>query len=168
MPRTLYALALLPILPLGVAPAGAEDMPADNTEIMIDAARADKKALVAQSMQLTEAEAAGFWPIYDAYQTDLEALDARLGALIDRYAEQYNARTLTDETAKELIDENLAIDAAEVQLRKDCLARLEGVLPTVKAARYLQIESKLRSILRYQLAGRVPLAEGVASPPPMP
>jgi hypothetical protein len=144
---------------LAAAPAAAEDPPADNMQIVMEKARADKKLLVAQNMALTESEAAGFWPVYDAYQKDLTALDDRLGTLIERYAGAYRTDTVDDAIAEELIAENLAIDEAEVQMRKAYLGKLEAVLPAKKAARYLQIESKLRAILRYQLAQGIPLAK---------
>lgn len=158
MTRVSAPIACLLVL-LGAAQAPGEDAPADNMQIVMEKAKADKKLLVAQNMGLTESEAGGFWPVYDAYQQELTRLDERLGALIDRYAKEYNAGTLSDETAKELIDENLAIDEAEVRMRKAYLEKLAGVLPAKKAARYLQIESKLRALLRYQLAAGVPLAE---------
>ena len=48
-----------------VAPAGAQDKPADNMQILRDKVRADKKLLVATNMELTESETKDFWPIYD-------------------------------------------------------------------------------------------------------
>jgi hypothetical protein len=158
MTRTSTAIGLALLL-LGAAPAAAQDPPADNMQIVMEKARADKKLLVAQNMGLTESEAAGFWPVYDAYQKDLTALDERLGKLIEGYAREYRGDTLTDAGAKALIDENLAIDEAEVQMRRAYLAKLGEVLPAKKAARYLQIESKLRAILRYELAAGIPLAK---------
>lgn len=159
MTRVTTSLAAALLLLLTAPPAFAEDPPADNAQIVMEKARADKKLLVAQNMALTESEAAGFWPVYDAYQKDLTSLNDRLGKLIESYARDYRGDTLSDEGAKALIDENLAIDEAEVQMRRAYLAKLGEVLPAKKAARYLQIESKLRAILRYELAAGIPLAK---------
>jgi hypothetical protein len=158
MPRTNAPLAVLLSL-LGAAPALGQDEPADTVQIAVEAAKADKKLLVAQNMGLTESEAAAFWPVYDAYQRELEALDERLAGLVERYASEYRGGTLDDATAQALIEDNLAVDQAEVDMRKTYLGKLTRVLPAKKAARYLQIENKLRAMLRYQLAGRVPLVE---------
>ena len=50
------------------APGYAQDKPADmNMQILRDKLKADKKVVVAANMQLTDAEAKAFWPIYDAY-----------------------------------------------------------------------------------------------------
>jgi hypothetical protein len=158
VPPLLLAL-LLAAAPARAEDAPAPDRPADNMQLVMEKARADKKLLVAQNMGLTESEAAGFWPVYDAYQADLTALDDRLGRLIERYAAAYRTDSVDDATAKELIAENLAIDEAEVAMRKAYLGKLEAVLPAKKAVRYLQIESKLRAMLRFELAQGIPLAK---------
>ena len=46
--------------------SAAQDKPADNMQILRDKIKADKKLVVATNMELTESEAKGFWPIYDA------------------------------------------------------------------------------------------------------
>jgi hypothetical protein len=158
MTRKCTAFGLVLLL-LGVAPAVAQDQPADNMQLVMEKMKADKKLLVAQNLGLTESEATGFWPVYEAYQKDVTALNDRLGALIESYAAEYRANSLSDERAKALIEENLAIDEAEVQLRRAYLAKLGEVLPAKKAVRYLQIESKLRAILRYELAAGIPLVK---------
>ena len=62
------------IVIFGFTPAwSAQDKPADNMQILRDKIRADKKLVVATNMELTESEAKGFWPVYDAYQKDLQA-----------------------------------------------------------------------------------------------
>jgi hypothetical protein len=54
--------------------------------------------------------------------------------------------------------ETLAIEQAEVALKKKYLDKLNGIIPPIKAARYMQIENKLRAIVRFDLAGNIPLA----------
>jgi hypothetical protein len=130
-----------------------------NMQILRDKIKADKKLVVAANMELTDAEAKGFWPVYEAYQKDLQALNERLKKAILSYADDYNNRTLTDEKAKQLADEAIAIDEQEIRMRKACAAKLSSILPGKKAARYLQIENKVRAALRYELAGGIPLVE---------
>lgn len=130
-----------------------------NMQILRDKVKADKKLLVAANMELTDVEAKGFWPIYDSYQKDLHALNERLKTTILSYADAYNNKKLTDQTAKKLSDEALAVDEDEVKMRKAYSAKLAGVLPGKKVARYLQIENKVRALLRYELAAEIPLVE---------
>ncbi len=136
-------------------PVLAQDTPADNMEILREKIRADKKLLVAASMDLTEQEAQAFWPVYDSYQKDLAALNGRLGALIQDYAKNY--RAMTDEAARKLVGEYLAIEEDRVQLKRSYLPPLRQALPEKKVARYLQIETKIEAVIRYELAERIPL-----------
>jgi Spy/CpxP family protein refolding chaperone len=140
----------------------AQEQPAkaaDNMQILMDKVRADKKLLVANNMKLTEEEAKAFWPVYDAYQKDLQALNARYEKGLKAYADAYNKGPVANETAKQLLDEMLAIDEAEVQLKRSFVPKLEKALPMSKVARYLQLETKIRSAVRYDLSRRIPLLE---------
>ena len=145
---------------LTAVPAFAQSKSADtNMQILLDKVKADKKLVVATNMDLTDAEGKAFWPIYDDYQKDLQGLNERLAKTILAYADAYNKNTLTDEQANSLANEALAIDQDEVTMRKTYTTRLNGALPGKKVARYLQIENKIRAVIRYQLADNIPLAE---------
>jgi uncharacterized protein YqeY len=138
------------------APALTQDKPADNMQILREKVKADKKLLVATNMELTESEAKGFWPVYEQYQKDLAAINQRIVKLIESYAADY-PKTLTDEKAKKLIDELVAIEQAEAGLKTSSVPKLSKVLPPKKVARYLQIENKIRAVVKYGLAEGVPL-----------
>ena len=140
-------------------PALTQDKPADNMQILREKVKADKKLLVATNMELTESEAKGFWPIYEEYQKELAAINQRIVKLIESYAADYRAKTLTDEKAKKLIDELVAIEQAEATLKASSVPKLSKVLPQKKVARYLQIENKIRAGVKYELAAQVPLAQ---------
>ena len=137
----------------------AQDKPADNMQILLDKVRADKKLLVAANMNLTEQEAAAFWPVYEAYQKDLTALNGRIKGMIKSYADAYNQGAVSDETAKKLLNEALAIEASEVDLKKSYVPKFEKVLPAAKVARYYQIESKIRAAIKAELADGIPLVQ---------
>jgi len=148
----LFAVATLLSLP--AAAQTASDM-----QILAQKIKADKKLVVAANMQLTEAEAKGFWPVYEAYQKDLQGINRRLVGAIKNYAEAYNKGPVSDETAKKLINEAIAIEDAEVKLKRSYVPRLEKVIPGMKVARYIQIENKIRAIGKYELAAQIPLVE---------
>ena len=149
----MVAVATFPI------PALTQDKPADNMQILREKIKADKKLLVAKNMELTESEAKGFWPVYEEYQKDLTGINQRIGKLIESYAADYRAKTLTDEKAKKLIDELVAIEQAEAGLKAASVPKLSKVLPPKKVARYLQIENKIRAVVKYGLAEGVPLVQ---------
>jgi hypothetical protein len=142
------------------AQAHAQNSSADmNMQILRDKLKADKKVIVAANMQLTDGEAKAFWPIYDAYQNDLKAINLRLGNGIVMYADAYAAKAINDDMAKKVLDESVAIEESEARLRRDYATKLMNALPATKAVRYLQIESKIRAAVRYEIAANIPLVE---------
>ena len=135
--------------------ATAEDKPADNMQIVIDKVRADKKLLVAENIQLTETEAKDFWPVYEQYQQELFLIRVRTAKLIKDYGDAYEK--MTDDTARELLDENLKIEKLTLKLRKAYLRKFREVLPEIKVARYYQIENKIQVAMMFELAANIPL-----------
>jgi len=129
----------------------------DNMQILRDKIKADKKLLVAANMELTESEAKGFWPVYEQYQQALANFNQRIVKLIERYAAAYRTNSMTDELAKQLTDEFVAIGKGEAAVKEFYVSKLSEVLPPKKVARYLQMENKIRSAIKYELAGEIPL-----------
>jgi hypothetical protein len=150
-------LCVLALAALIAVPVCAQDKPASNMEILRQKLQADKKLIVAANMDLTEAEAKSFWPVYEAYQADLKTINDRIVQLILRYAELYKAGTLSDDAAKSLLGELLAIEQAEVTMKQGYVPKLSAVLPATKVARYFQIENKIRAAVKYELADNIPL-----------
>jgi hypothetical protein len=156
--RTIGTVIML--MTLGFAmPGMAQDKPADNMQILRDKIKADKKLVVATNMELTESEAKGFWPIYDQYQKDLQKINRRIASLLESYAADFRGKSITDAKAKKLIEEAVAIDQAEANLKSTYAPKLGKVLPVIKVARYLQIENKIRAVVKYELAQGVPLVQ---------
>lgn len=139
--------------------AWAQDKPANNMEIIHEKLKADKKLIVAKYMELTESEAKRFWPVYEDYQKDLQKIHERLGNLLRNYAAEYRKNSLSDEKAKALLDEWIAIEQEQAKRRKAFAPKVLKALPAKKAARYLQIENEFRTLLNYDLAATVPLAQ---------
>ena len=155
----LLALATLVAMPALAQTKPAVDKPADNMQILREKLTADKKLVVAANMALTEAEAKGFWPLYEEYQKGLHQINDRLAMVMVSYAKEYNANSLTDAMATALLDRYLGIEEAELKLKRAFVPRLAKVLPGRKVARYMQIENKVRAIVKYEIAGEVPLAK---------
>jgi hypothetical protein len=154
---------VLPVIAIGfMALAVAFPTPAwtqDDMQILREKIKADKKLVVASNMQLTESEAKVFWPVYEQYQRDLTAINQRIAKLIESYAADYRANSMTDEGAKKLIGEFVAIEKAEAAMKESYVPKLSQALPPKKVARYLQIENKIRAMVKYELAGGIPLVQ---------
>lgn len=117
---------------------------------------ADKKALVASTLALTDAEAKRFWPVYDAFQRRLDATNRRFSLAIQ---EAVLADRISDLHARNLAKELTDIEDAESRARKTLYSATVRALPGRKAIRYLQLESKLQSGYRYEVASTLPLVQ---------
>jgi hypothetical protein len=130
-----------------------------NMDILRQKIKADKKVVVAANLKLTDAEGMAFWPVYDAYQNDMQQINQRMAAVIVAYANAYNKGAVPNDVAKKLLDEAVAVDAAESKLKASYVPKILATLPATKAARYVQIENKIRAAMRYELAEGIPLVE---------
>lgn len=157
MKKTVFFLMMVFALSVSVPAFAAGKPTSSDMQILLEKIKADKKLLVAGNMNLSDAEAGKFWPVYDAYQVELDKLNKRVAALIEAYADAYNNNALTDEKASKMVSEMIAVDEAEAAMKKAFAPKLYKVLPAVKVARYLQIENKIRAAVRYEIAAAVPL-----------
>jgi hypothetical protein len=151
---TLLTIPLLILIVLGALSALAGEK-TDSMEALRDALKADKKAYIEQYLQLTQAEAKEFWPYYNSYQFDLQKINDRLVKLIDDYAQNYN--NLSDQDAVKMVNEYLIIERDQVNQKELYFRTLRKTLPAKKVTRFLQLENKIRALVQYELAARVPL-----------
>ena len=135
-----------------------------DMQALRQAVRADKKAFVASTLQLTDAEAKRFWPLYDAYQRDLDMANRVRARAVENVVVKGNP--ISDLYAKNLANDLIAADELELKARRTLHNRLikplpgRSVMPAAKAARYLQLESKIRILLAYDIAATIPLVKG--------
>lgn len=158
--RSIVAIAMAS-LPL-IAHAQSGQKPAagptsSDIEILKQKIKADKKLLVAANMQLTEAEAKSFWPLYEEYQKGLAAVNQRLGKAIKAYADAYSKGSLPNDVARQIANEAIGADEDEIKLKRAMLPKLESAVGGMKAVRYLQIENKIRAVIKVELAAEIPL-----------
>jgi hypothetical protein len=142
---------------LGGGVVVAQENPDATMEVLREKVRADKKLVVALALELSESEAKAFWPVYNAYQSDMIGHYDRVAKLITDYAGAYKA--MTDESATQLLGEFLALQSDHAALLARYAPRFQRVLPPRKVARFYQVENKIRAILDYQLARDIPLVK---------
>jgi hypothetical protein len=156
------AFVLFGIAMIAAPCASAEDKIADVTDMQAlrDSVRTDKKALVASTLKLTPAEAKKFWPVYDAYQRDVDLANRRRNVTLEGLIGL--DKPASDLYARSLANELIAADEVEIKARRSLHNRLMRGLPTRilspnKAARYLQLENKIRAVQAYDIAANIPL-----------
>ena len=143
-----------------LAPAAvAQDNAAAVAELaaLQKSAKTDKRALVASTLDLTPAEAKKFWAIYDDYQADLDVLVRRRNVALEVLVAR--DKPMTDLYARNLSSELLLIEEQEIKTRRKMQNAVMRALPPKKAARYLQLENKLRAAQAYDIAVAFPLVQ---------
>ena len=81
-----------------------------------------------------------------------------MAAAITAYTDAYNKGPVTNETAKKLLDESLAIDEAEAHVAEEGHGdQSHDGAPAMKKARHRQTQNKIRAAIRYKLAANIPL-----------
>jgi len=158
MKKTLPIISIL-LICLWVAPVFALDPSPKSMETLREEAKADKKALTAENLKLTDTEGKAFWPIYESYQKDIAKVNERLVNLIKDYAKEYRERSLSDKKAKQLISDYIVIEEDLLKLKKSYLEKLSAVIPDKKVMTYFQMENKIQAIIRFDCAINIPLAE---------
>lgn len=129
----------------------------DYMEVQRAALKTEKKALVADAMQLTEEESTVFWPLYNEYSEKVYVINTKVYELIKKFANEYE--TLTDEQAIELWNDNMNIKKEAAKLEATYFKKFQKILSGKKVLRYFQTESKIDAIIAFELAAEIPLAE---------
>ncbi|MCW5889297.1 MAG: hypothetical protein KIT14_01960 [bacterium] len=153
--RTL-SLAVVAFVGLGL-PVHAGEADQANLQILLDTIRANRKALVAANLQLTDTEAAGFWPLYDRYQGELNGIQDRAAKVIEEYIAGFS--TIGDAKALTLAKDWLAAESDRARVRQTYLDQFAKVLPGRKVVRFYQIENKMDAVIRFDLAAEIPVVE---------
>ena len=162
--RTLIAAAAALLLFTALAARAEESAQKKSMEIVREALRADKKALVGSNLQLTDAEAKAFWPLYDKYQKELNDVGDRVIAIVADYSKSY--ADLPDDKATKLMQDYLTAEADRLKVRSSYLPEFTKILPGRTVARFYQIENKMDAVLRYELASAIPVVDEKPAPAP--
>lgn len=129
----------------------------DYLEVAREVLKTEKKAAVAEAMQLSETESGPFWELYNDYNAELYKVHTERVNIIKDFAANYE--TLTDEKADELLNNMFSYQTRLLDLNKSYSKKFKKVLPAGKVARYFQIENKIETLIAAQLAEEIPLVE---------
>jgi len=127
----------------------------DYIEVVRSVLKTEKKAVIAEVMELTEAESAPFWELYNEYDFELSKVqNIRINA-IKEYAKEYGI--LTDEKADVLWNQVMDFKTASLKLEKAYYKKFKKILPAAKAAKYFQAENKIEAMVAANIAAQVPM-----------
>ncbi len=118
--------------------------------------RSEKKQIVAANMNLTDAEAEQFWPVYDRYAADLAKINDQKAALINENRQTFD--TMNGEQAESYVRKRGAVEESIMQLRLKYIPIFGRVLSGRQTALFFQIDWRLGLMIDLQLA-KMPLID---------
>lgn len=144
-------------MPVAMADNHAKAMPDLNTqfEVQHDIREAERRAIVATNLQLSDAESEKFWPLYDAFRNKVKDQEKAGQNLLYRMAKTFG--NIPQDQAEGMVSEAMTIESNVEKISRDHINELKGVISGAKLFRYFQINARLNAIFEYQLTQKVPL-----------
>ena len=137
--------------------------PRDEIETLRADLKADRKALIAQNMDLTKAESEAFWPLYRSYRAEVDKVTDRIVKLVLEYADLYP--NLPEKRAREMLNEYTKVETELGKIKRKYLKRFGKALPASKVFRFAQLDNRYDLGTRVGLAAAVPILPARQSPP---
>jgi Spy/CpxP family protein refolding chaperone len=132
----------------------SQPKPDDFIELLRKDVRSQKKQIIAENMDLSDAEAEKFWPVYDQYAAELSRIYDTKIALLNDYAENYSS--MTGEQAENYIRKRAEVEQSIMQLRLKYVPAFRKVLSGRETALFYQLDWRLGLAIDVELA-QVPL-----------
>ncbi len=119
--------------------------------------RAGRTGMVAASMDLNPQQQDIFWPIYREYADEQEKLLDRRIAMLQQFAKRWD--NMDDETAKSIAEQSFAIQRSRIERRERYFKRMSEALGPVLAARFLQVDGQISTLLDFEMVQLTPLLQ---------
>ena len=124
----------------------------------IELARADmiseRNEIITGAMQLSDKDAAAFWPIYRKYEYERSLLDDGRAAVVKEYAEKYS--TITDSDAKSMTERMLEYESREIALKRKYFKEFSKVLPAITVAKFFQLDHRVDILMAMKVESSLP------------
>jgi hypothetical protein len=135
-------------------PNDSQASPDDFVDLLRKDIRSQKKQIIAENMELSDAETEKFWPVYDQYAAELSKIyDVKI-ALLKDYADNYSS--MTGEQAENYIRKRAEVEQSIMQLRLKYMPAFRKALSGRETALFYQLDWRLGLAIDVQLI-QVPL-----------
>jgi len=128
----------------------AQWSPDQDIQILKTNVRSQKKQIVAANMNLSDAEAVKFWPVYDRYAADLAKIYDTKIALMQAYLDNY--QSMSGDQAESYLRQRATVEQDVMQLRLKYLPEFRRALTQRETVRFYQIDWRLDLMINLQLA----------------
>ena len=126
-----------------------------DIQLMRSDVQADKNEIIAHTMQFTDTESVAFWPVYRDYAYGHQVIGDERVQLIKDYALNYDS--MDDAKAKDMVQRMINLEDETLNLREDYWPKFMKALGAKRAAKFYQVDNRLRLIINLQLSENIPL-----------
>ena len=144
---------LFALIVFALGTAAANDQAADGRALI----QAERQDMFRSELHLTDEESEKFWQTYSIYREKHAEIMRRYGELITEYVRRYDDADLSDEYADEMIETYFGIKKELLEVQQEFLPAFREALPSLKVARFYQLENRFNTEIDAQLATVVPL-----------
>ncbi len=117
----------------------------------------EKKALVADFMNVDQSKADAFWKLYDEYEVQRKEYGKKRLVLLDDYAKNYNS--MSAEAADKWMGEVIKGTAANEKLIVTYYKKIKKVTDPVTALKFYHVETYIASSIRSAIASELPFVK---------
>ncbi|MBL7472864.1 hypothetical protein [Robertkochia sediminum] len=157
--RTLITLTTL--LVFFVTGVGTAQITNEEAKLIQEAWGLDKKVMLTEYLDLSEADAANFWPVYDAYMQERSKLGMDRMKILKDYAAQYESLSSdrVDDLTMRLFKNNMAIEKLQMKYYK----KMKKAVNPMEAGKFIQAEKYIDAVIRMDVQSGIPFIGEMAN-----
>lgn len=129
----------------------------DEVKIIQEAFGQDKKLIVQEVLNLSAEKAAAFWPIYEAYEAERQALSRERFMIIDDYMKRYTM--IGELEADNLAVRTLKNDQELSKLHSKYYKKFKKAVSALDAAKFLQLDTYIHNTIRNAIQQELPFID---------
>ena len=147
-------VTLLTVVLLGVQ-VGSAQSDVEEVDFLQSIIGAEKKAVVADFIDVSPAAKDAFWSLYDAYEIERKSIGKDRISLLKEYAEKYDG--ITPEQTDAILAKAQKIRNSNTKLIDSYHKKIKKVAGSKAAAQFYQLESYFQAAIQVELFSNIPL-----------
>ena len=116
-----------------------------------------KRDLVAKFMDVSEAQSATFWSLYEEYEVARKAIGTKRANNILEYAKKYDE--INDENVQNMVKVSMDVHKEFDALWEKTYKKMSKALSPKTAAKFYQLELYLENMVRTELSESIPMID---------
>jgi hypothetical protein len=129
----------------------------EEIDIMQAAFGMEKKAMVAEFVQVDDAQKDAFWKLYDEYETQRKVYGKQRIDLLNEYTDTY--QKMTNESADAWLQKTLDLGKKTDALLLSYYKKVKKATNPINALQFYQVENFILTGIRNQIMGELPFVE---------